>query len=440
MVNIDKMKQERAKKIARMREITDAAQAREDKRMTEAEGQEWQTLNGEVDTMKADIEKEERMQGLEREVAQNPNGGNGEQRQPEPPKEKKPESVEQRSTRLGQFLQIVAGLCHPGYRNLVTPEIRAASGLNESAPSEGAYLVQQEMSAELFKTTIAQSALASKCRRIPIGANANGLKMNAIDETSRATGSRWGGVQAYWLAEADAKTATKPKFRQMELKLKKLAALCYATDELIADAAALGAIISQVFPDEMAWLIDNAIIRGIGAGQPLGILNSPALVTVNAEAGQPADTIVFENIVNMYSRMIASSRANAAWYINQDIEPQLFTMALVVGVGGVPVYLPANGVAGAPYGTLMGRPVIPIEQADNLGDVGDIMFLDLSQYLMIDKGGVEQAESIHVRFTYDETVYRFVTRVDGQPMWSSALTPANGTNTLSPFVTLAARA
>jgi len=439
MRNVEQMKKDRAAKIKRMREITDAAGVRDDRRMTEAEGAEWQTLNGEVDQLQAEIENEERLQQLEMHGTPPPVTpslvGNGR------PVDR--ETARERMLRFGQFLQVVASMCAPAgasVRARVTDEMRAATGLSEGVPADGGFLVQTAHATELLRMAMDASTLARRCRNIPVGATANGLTINGIDETSRATGSRWGGVRGYWLAEADEKTASKPKFRKMELKLKKLAALCYATDELLDDAAALGAVISEAFPEEFAWLIDDAIIRGNGAGQPLGILNSPSLVTVAKEAGQTADTIVYENIVKMWSRMIARSRRNATWYINQDIEPQLFTMALVVGVGGVPVYLPANGAAGAPYGTLMGRPVEPIEQADTLGDLGDIMLLDLSQYMTIDKGGVERAESIHVRFVYDETVFRFVTRVDGQPMWSSTLTPANSTNTLSPFVTLAARA
>ena len=115
-------------------------------------------------------------------------------------------------------------------------------------------------------------------------------------------------------------------------------------------------------------------------------------------------------------------------------------MAQVVGVGGVPVYLPASGAAGAPYSTLMGRPVIEIEQADTVGDQGDIMLLDLSQYLMIDKGGLEAAQSIHVRFLYGENTFRFILRTDGQPIWNSPLTLFNSSTTVSPFVLLDARA
>ncbi len=122
-----------------------------------------------------------------------------------------------------------------------------------------------------------------------------------------------------------------------------------------------------------------------------------------------------------------------------DIEPQLFTMSLTVGSGGVPVYMPAGGVSGTPYSTLFGRPVIPLEQCQTLGTPGDIILADFSQYLLIDKGGINAASSIHVRFLYDENVFRFIYRVDGQPIWNQPVTPFKGSSTKSPFVALAAR-
>ena len=117
-----------------------------------------------------------------------------------------------------------------------------------------------DFSSELFKRVYETGQLASRVRRIPISANANGLKMNAVAETSRATGSRWGGVVGYWVGEGGTKTASAPKLRQMELGLHKLAALCYATDELLADASALEAVIQQAFAEEFAWLLDDAIL------------------------------------------------------------------------------------------------------------------------------------------------------------------------------------
>jgi HK97 family phage major capsid protein len=105
----------------------------------------------------------------------------------------------------------------------------------------------------------------------------------------------------------------------------------------------------------------------------------------------------------------------------------------------MPVYINAGSIAGQPYGTLFGRPVIPVEYCQTLGTKGDVVLADLSQYVMIEKGGVQAAQSIHVRFLNDEQTFRWVVRNDGQPTWNAALTPYKGSNTLSPFVCVAAR-
>ena len=343
---------------------------------------------------------------------------------------------------FGEQLLAIAKSSRPG-----TPvderllKVQNATGANEGVPSEGGFLVQKDFAAELLKDVYTTGVLMPKCRKIPISANSNGIKINGIDESSRANGSRWGGVQAYWANEAGTVTATKPKFRQIELTLNKLMALYYATDELLQDASAIEGVMSQAFAEEIRFKGDDGIFRGTGAGQMLGILNSGCLVTQAAEAGQVADTILFENIVKMWSRLIASSRANAEWYINQELEPQLYGMHLAIGTAGVPVYMPANGLSGTPYATLFGRPVIPIEQASAIGDVGDIVLGDLSQYLLADKGGINVASSIHIQFLHDETAFRATYRVDGQPIRNKAITPYKATagQTLSSFVTLAAR-
>jgi len=320
----------------------------------------------------------------------------------------------------------------------VDPRLKA-TGLSEGVPSDGGYLVQTDFATELLTRVYETGQVASRCKKIGISANANGLKMFGIDETSRATGSRWGGVRAYWLGEGGTKTAADPKFRMMELGLKKLIGLYYATDELLQDASALESVVKQAFTEEFAFRVDDAIVNGTGVGQPLGILNSGCLVSVTQETNQAIDTLLAENIIKMYSRMWARSRANAVWFINQDVEPELHTMSFASGTAGIAVYMPANGLSVAPYATLYGRPVVPIEQCATVGDVGDVIFADFSQYVLIDKGSMQSASSIHVKFTTDETAFRFVYRVDGQPLWASALTPFKGSNTQSPFVVVETR-
>jgi HK97 family phage major capsid protein len=316
----------------------------------------------------------------------------------------------------------------------------AASGLNEAIGSDGGFLVQQDYASELLKRTYEMGQITSRIRRIPVGANANGLKVNAMDESSRATGSRWGGVRGYWGTEAGLKTGSQPKFRKMELELKKLTGLCYATDEVLQDAQALEAVIQEAFPAELNFLLEDSIFNGSGAGQPLGFMNGGSLITVAKETGQLARTIESKNIVNMWARLWARSQQNAVWLVNQDTFPELYTMGITIGTGGAPIFMPPGGLSGSPYATLLGRPIIPVEYCSTLGTAGDIVLVDLSQYLAIDKGGIQSASSIHVRFLYDETCFRFVYRVDGQPIWNKDLAPFKGSNTVSPFVCLATRA
>lgn len=338
---------------------------------------------------------------------------------------------------IGEQLQAVYKSGLPG--NDMDVRLKAASGMNETIGAEGGFLLQPTFSTELIRNATETGVVYKKCRKIPISGNSNSLVLYGVDETSRINGSRWGGIQIYFSDEAGTVTATKPKWRQMNLKLKKMMGICYATDELLQDTSALSAWISQAFTDEMSFKMDDQVIRGTGAGQSLGILNSPAFVSQAKETNQVAATVVFENILNMWNRMPARNRMKAEWYINQDVETQLYQMYLAAGTGGIPVYLPPGGVSNAQYSTLMGRPVIPIEQCEALGTVGDIILADMSEYLIIDKNGMAADTSVHVRFLYDEQTFRFTYRMDGQPLWHAALTAYKGFTSRSPYVGLATR-
>lgn len=317
----------------------------------------------------------------------------------------------------------------------------AATGSNVAVPSEGGYLVGEATSGEFLRNVHETGVLMSRVTRRPVPMGVSTLKFRGIDETSRADGSRLGGVQAFWDGEGDTLTGSQPKFKWVEISPKKLTGLYYATGELMRNVAGLSEDARSWFTEEMGFKIDDAIINGDGAGKPLGILNSDSLVSVSKETGQAATTVVYENIVKMYARTWVRSRPNLTWLINQDVEPQLHTMSLSVGTGGVPVYLPAGGAAGSPLASLYGRPVVAIEQAATLGTVGDLILADLTQYIVGEQGGIEVAVSEHVRFLNDEVAFRFILHIDGQPRLDSALTPFKGTgNTVSPFVALATRA
>lgn len=314
----------------------------------------------------------------------------------------------------------------------------APQGINESVATEGGFLVPIDMENDLRERGLYTSQIAPRCARRNLTGNT--IRINGINETSRVDGSRFGGVRAYWQGEAQAATATKPTFDQINLELKKLTAMVYVTEEQLQDTAFMASEVADLVPQELAFALDNAIINGTGAGQPLGILNATALASQAKESGQTATTVVFANVAKMMGRMVAGSLGNAVWLINQDVMPHLITMASAATSAAIPVFLPGGNISGAPFGTLFGRPVIPVEQCQTIGTKGDILLVDLSKYILAMKAsGVDQKSSMHVRFAEGELAYRFVMRVDGQPRWRSALTPKNGSNTQSPFVSLDTR-
>jgi HK97 family phage major capsid protein len=202
----------------------------------------------------------------------------------------------------------------------------------------------------------------------------------------------------------------------------------------------LTSLINELFPMEFNFKVDDEMINGSGAGQCLGILKSGCLVTVDKEAGQEADSIYAENVEKMFARMYAAGLPKSVWHINQDCWPQIFQLHHVIGTGGVPMYIGPGALLNAPFGTLLGRPIEPIEQAATVGDLGDITLCDWSQYGLVEKGGLQSASSIHVKFVEGETAFRFTLRINGRPIWATALTPYQGSATQSPFVALAARA
>lgn len=336
---------------------------------------------------------------------------------------------------LGAIRRAAMGTIDPRLMGL-NEAYAAASGGSETVTSDGGFLVQQDFTSDLISHAFNQGEILSRIRKIPIGPGKNGLKINAVDETSRATGSRFGGVQAFWVNEADAATAKKPTFRRIELNLGKLIGLYYATDELLEDTTALEAIAMQAFSEELMFMTEDAIVNGTGVGQPLGVLNAGCLVVQGTSAGG-ANTIKSADVFGMYSRLLPRSLRNAVWLINQSTWPQLLALA----VGTIPVFIPSGGpgavatIADAPYGTLLGRPILPVEYTAQLGTQGDIILADLTSYVVVDKGGANTAQSIHVRFVNDETAFRFTYRVDGQPWYASAIAPYKGAAlTQSPFI------
>jgi len=370
------------------------------------------------------------------------------------------------ASQLGQQLLDVRALCLPGGQvgskevsearsRLEQTEKRNAAKLAEQAkkegrtaatggftintPSDGGYFLQGETAIDLMTNGFNNSVVLPRTQSRTLGPGTQYVEVTYIDESSRATGSRGGGVRVYTTAELDSMTASKTKFRKVRIEPKKLTGLYYASGEMVRNVTFLGQEMRQLFGAEFAFKAQDLVINGSGAGEPLGILNAGCLVSVTKETNQAAGTIVAENILKMESRLL-NENPGVCYLVNRETKPQLGALSIAVGTGGqlVPMYK-QEFYQGTMQASLNGFPCFTIEQAAALGDAGDVILADFSKYITANKGDINEAMSIHVNFIYDQDTFRFIYYFDGQPVLSSAITPYKGSATVGPFVVIGAR-
>lgn len=312
------------------------------------------------------------------------------------------------------------------------------NSFGSSVPADGGFLIPEYLRSELLRVSLETALVRSRARIIPM--ETLNVPFPTIDSTSNAS-SVHGGIVGYWTEEGGSLTDSAPQFGRVNLTAKKLTVYSEVPNELFQDSLiSLQAFMDQAYPEAISWFEDVAFVSGGGVGEPLGFLNAPAAVSVTKETGQAATTIVWENIVKAYSRMLPSSIGRAVWVCHIDTFPELATMALSVGTGGSAVWIGNGGGADSPPMTILGRPVIFTEKVSSVGTAGDVNFVDFGYYLIGDRQAMQADTSVDFKFGADKTAMRVIERVDGRPWIQSAITPQTGSNTLSPFVKIATRA
>ena len=446
---MDKLLQHLREKTTAMQNIHDLAE-REDRALNQEEQDTYDSLVKEITALEKRIDNkkalDERLRNLKEPVTPVNKGSDGvraghNRAQNEP------------WNNYGEFLMAVVNYEIPGKANdprLYGTDDPKNATMNTTVGSDGGFMVSTQFIDKTLETIMEESTMMQYGTNIPCGEGFNGISLPRLNESSRADGSRWGGILARWASESSTVGVTMPQLTTLDLKLAKLLSFVQLTDELTRDAKQLEAWVLKTLPSETAFVFDDAMVNADGNGKPLGILKNPGLITIAKETSQAADTIVYENLIKMWIRLPARNRKNGVWLINQEAEGQLFQMSLKIknvagteNVGGTAVYIPdaSGGASQTPLSTLFGRPVKVIEQCPQLGDLGDIILADLSDYIVTDKNGVQNDSSMHVRFMYDEQVLRFRHRINGAPYTQVAVaSKAKSTFTVSPYITLAARA
>ena len=313
--------------------------------------------------------------------------------------------------------------------------VKALLGSNETIPSQGEFLLEPTISAEFLKPIHEEGPISRFAKRMPVASNSVSGWINGVDETNRTAGNRWGGVRAYWLNEGESMTASQPKFKRINWELHPLAVLQYATDYMLRDSALMDSVIRETSLQELNFVVNDAMFRGTGAGQPKGLGTAGNAALISATRTN-ATNIDHDDILRMKQRMSPSGLARAIWLANPDTMGELDSLTFTSGSTGILSPYVRYAEDGVMF--LAGRPVVFNEFSPTLGSLGDLILWDPQDYLYWEGAGVEGASSIHVQFLTNQTVFRFLYRCDGMPASYSAITPAQGSVTVSPYIGLAA--
>lgn len=323
--------------------------------------------------------------------------------------------------RLGEYLQM--------QEEFLAKQRAAGTGFEADDSELGGYTLPEDFKNQIWERVHEISNVISKVFVIPLKGKA--VKIPAMGGYDRSGGTLYGGIQFYDEGENDQLQDLQAKFEQISFDLGMQGAMTHASDSLLRfSPITMNAFIQKIFADALAWRIEYLLFNGSGAGQPDGVIGHGCTIDQTAETGQAAATVVFENIANMDASLWSEN--GAEWFFNRKVKPQLRSMSMAVGAGGN--VLNWKEELDYPYQTN--------EHCQALGTSGDIVLATWNQYGVATPQGANTSPifdtSIHFKFDYAQTSFRFMFYMDGHPMWRTYETDRMG-GTYAPFVTLATR-
>lgn len=333
---------------------------------------------------------------------------------------------------LGEFAQAVR-YANPAAGERFRMDDRLAAPANvhiETGDGAGSFLVPAEFRQQIVNLVFSNGADPVMDLIVP-EVTASNRVVGLGDENFP-----WGGngIRAQWRSEAEQMLPSRLALTPRETKLGELYAFILVTEELLEDAPRVANLLTTHAAAAIRWKAAEAFMYGDGIEKPLGWMNAPATIAIAKDTGQTAATITASNVSRMWARMI--NPMQASWLVNSDALPALMDMKNSIGL---PMW--QGNFQEAPGGTLLGRPLYTNDHSRSVGQYGDIQFVNPKGYEAFRKlNGASFADSIHLYFDYNIRAFRWVFRIGGQPVLSKPVTPANGGNGKSHFVTLAERA
>ncbi|MFO0876496.1 MAG: phage major capsid protein [Gemmataceae bacterium] len=321
-----------------------------------------------------------------------------------------------------------------GSRFIEWDDVEKKTAMSTQTGTTGGYLVPTEFHERIMGLVVERSIVRPRATLIPMaGRSCQIPAIDVVTAPSAGDTALLGGVVARWTEEAASLNETEPTLRQVELTNYELSGYSKVSSTLLADSAiGLETFLMRLFSRAIAWYEDYAFLRGNGVGKPLGILAWPGLTSPSARS--TANQFRLADVAAMYAKLLAGGDDRSiCWVIHPTVLAQLIQMT-----GGDQVIFLGNDLQRRPRMKILNYDVEVSEKVPALGSANDVTLGDFQHYLIGDRQQIEIAYSEHVAFLTNQSVWRFVSRVGGQPWLRDKVTLADATSTVSPFIGLPA--
>lgn len=313
--------------------------------------------------------------------------------------------------------------------------IRNSSGMNEGIGPEGGFLVPPQFATVIADTSLETEVVRPRADVFP--ATSNTVILAKYDTGGDHSTGDIAGLSLVWTQEEEALVPQKARITPQSITIPKCTLYIPLSNELLDDAVNIDRQLTELMSSALSFGLDREFLMGSGVGRPLGLLNSPSLITVAKDASQTTSTVIGANLLAMMGRLHPACEKNAIWLCSPSVRQQLYSTSQEQGVN-----MPGVNRTVTSIGTdlfIMGRPVVVTEKLLPLGTLGDVILVDLSQYRIVMRSDLRLEVSAHERFSTDQTSFRLKARISGMGKWETPITPRGGGPTLSWCVTLAAR-
>jgi len=309
---------------------------------------------------------------------------------------------------------------------------QSTKAMGEDQGQSGGYLVPEEYNTALLQVGMAENAILNAVQRFPVSSPTG--KFPVLDIFSAPTADSGntalaGGLTAATIAEGGAYTETQAYFEYIQYNVVKVGGYVKVSDELVQDAPVIESLLTKLIGIAVASKKERHVLRGTGAGQPLGIMNAPCAIGISPDTNS---TFAFADAAEMESRFMPIDGGKPFWIMHRSMKTDL--AAMQVSAGGVS-YI-TNISTNRLSMPLLAYDILFSEHLAQADNSGCAILADLGAYLLFERGPIRISYSEHADFTNGNQVWRFDQRVDGQPWMRAAVTQADpqGSFTTSPFV------